>query len=287
MKRVSKKIRAFTLIELLVVIAIIAILAAMLLPALAKAKSRAQRANCINSQKQIGIAFKVWEGDNQDRYPMSLGTNYGGAHECIGKGATAAGATPNSGNTSKGVFWMFDVMSNELNSPKILYCPAENESTRSNATTFATSATVSGTSPFVNDYCCSYFLGVDASDTYPQMFLAGDHNMGDTPAHATPSASFGSGSFGKFFIALGTNNTSSANEAGAVAWMDTIHQKVGNVLLADGSCQSFTMQQLENALANTGDIGSTYYGQGGTAATVGTGVLGPPYQNRLQFPDCP
>lgn len=287
MKKFSKKIRAFTLIELLVVIAIIAILAAMLLPALAKAKSRAQRANCINSQKQIGIAFKVWEGDNNDRFPMAVATNYGGAKEAIGLRATQNGPTGNAKNPNdgKGVFFMFNVMSNELNSPKILYCPAENESFRNLATTFASYSSVSGTAPFVNDYNCSYFVGVDASDTYPQMFLTGDHNMGDTPQHSTPTSHFGANdvnSVYNFFVALGTNNAVAGREAYKVGWMDTIHQKVGNVLLGDGSVQSLTMQQLENALANSGDNGATYVGPGGQPAYNPDGDNPP--KNRLQFP---
>ncbi len=279
MKNLRKQLRAFTLIELLVVIAIIAILAAMLLPALARAKARAQRINCVNNLKQIGVGFRTWALDNQDSYPMKVSAAQGGGSD-IYVGYRTANASPAyyGATQNKGVGGLFQVMSNELSTPKILYCPSESDGTHSNATTFASyNATMAATtSPYVNDYQISYFIGVDAADTFPQMFLDGDHNMGGNGN--PPSVGYWWGNSGTDFkVWVGTN----FNATTGPGWMDNMHSKQGNVGLADGSVQQFSRSKLQDALRNTGDAGN---GTATPAFTQAAGSTLSPGVNRLQFP---
>ena len=83
---------------------------------LLKAKARAQEINCVNNLKQVGLAFRLWAGDHEDRYPFNLRTNRGGTAELCFRDANGfeRDATPH-----------LRVMSEELYSPKILVCPAD------------------------------------------------------------------------------------------------------------------------------------------------------------------
>src|SRR5438445_3598771 len=234
MKKLRKQIRAFTLIELLVVIAIIAILAAMLLPALARAKARAQRINCTNNLKQVGLSFKTWALDNGDAFPMRVSTANGGFSEAVGTRAVSINPT-----TARGTFDFFMSMSNELSTPKVVYCPSESDGIRQAASTFGgTLVNTANIIPFTNDLNTSYFVGVDAVDTNPQMFLTGDHNLG-SDGNMVPISPFvtpPSTLYKDFKVSAGTNFTINKG----TAWLDSMHSKQGNVGLADGSVQQFS-----------------------------------------------
>jgi prepilin-type N-terminal cleavage/methylation domain-containing protein len=203
----TKHERGLTLIELLVVLAILFIVAMLWLPTLGNRPMRAPRIQCVNNLKQTGLAFRIWEGDHWNNYPMTIPETNGGSMEFI---------------TGLNAFRHFQVMSNELSTPKVLFCAAETDGDRIVATNFND----------FNNSNISFFVGVDASETNPTMILSGDHNI----TNGTPIRNG--------LLRLNTNTLA--------GWTSELHKRVGNVLLADGSVNQDSILGLQNQIAGTG-----------------------------------
>lgn len=122
--RVPKYRSGFTLIELLVVIAIIAVLAAMLLPALGRAREAANRTACINNLRQIVVAATMYAGDNDDNLPLG---NYGGQQGCTDKaggGSQYPALYPTSPIAISGTF---PYAQRYLNDYNVWFCPSNKD----------------------------------------------------------------------------------------------------------------------------------------------------------------
>lgn len=192
---------AFTRLGLIVVVVVLLILGLLLWGSFARARAKAQRAHCARHLRTIGWAFGDFATHHGDRFPMGFTANH-------------IQAT----NWAEEASHCFRALSDLLVSPEFLVCPADN---RKPATNFS-SLTIQNV---------SYFLGLDADEGRPQMFLAGDRNL------TTNGVPVGPGLL-------------EITSQSALGWTKAMHKGIGNLVLSDGSVQQVTAPRLRDLLTN-------------------------------------
>jgi hypothetical protein len=199
--------RALTRVELCVVIAVITACAIFFLSVPDRnVRARALRVQCLNNLKRVGIAFDVWASDHGEKFPMEISQTNGGTMEF---------------STGPNEWRHFQILSNELFTPRVLLCPAD-DSHVVGATNFS----------FFKNSNLSFFVNLDYSRPDPHALWCGDRNI-------TNGRPLRDG-----VLELTTNPPA--------AWTTEMHKKAGNLLLFDGSVLRADQGGLRNAIANSG-----------------------------------
>jgi prepilin-type processing-associated H-X9-DG protein len=191
----------------------------LLLSAMTRYEARSKRIACTNNLKRLGLAFKTWGLNHGDKFPMSVDAQ--------------PRASPGASEGTE-AYRYFQVMWPELANPEVLICPADTRSPAKDLGKGFSNANL------------SYFVGLDATDTNPQMFLLGDRNLTNGP--------------------LPPNHILVINTNYPVGWSDKMHRGQGNIALADGSVQQYSSNRLREALLN------------------GPALVNRAWTNRLAFP---
>jgi type II secretory pathway pseudopilin PulG len=197
----SQDLEAFTRVELIVVFGVIALMAAVLLAGIPRMKQKARRIQCTDNLKQLGMAYRTWAIDNAPERSPQVTTNRGAAHGPL---------------SSTEAFRNFQAISNIVGSPRVLVCPADN---RVPATDFG---------PGFSNTNLSYFVGLDADEASPQMFLYGDRNL----TNGLPIT--------EGVLLLVPNRP--------LGWTQGLHYPQGNIALGDGSVQGWARARLPSAV---------------------------------------
>ena len=211
--RPSRRTAAFTRLELAVVLGVILVLALLAIPALARARAKANRIHCVSHLKNLGLGLRIFSTDHNSAWPWQVSTNKGGSREFLNDPSLA---------------WPhFLSFSNEVSTPRIARCPSDRDAVQPDA--WADAHTNSA---------FSYFLGLDASEENPTTILSGDSNL-ELNGQRLRST----------LVTLRTNATLQFDNS---RHKDP-PSGAGNILLGDGSVNQVTSARLREALFLPGD----------------------------------
>lgn len=223
--KTSTQHKGFSQLDLLLIVLALAGIALVILPRLARSRISASKTSCVSHLKQVGLSFRIWASDNNDNYPQQIAVTNGGAMEWAEQGSA---------------YHIFLAVSNELNTPKILICPEENNRQRRAANTFGFIPTIGSTAPvipFTATNSLSYFAGLDADESLPNTILSGDDHLQVGKIKPAPG-----------LLLLATNTPA--------AWAKGRHKSGGNsggnLVMGDGSVNQVLSSSLQQFFTNTG-----------------------------------
>lgn len=233
--RVGRRLAGFNLVDLTLLLAAVTVLV-VFATTYRPPRRHSADISCINNLKQVGLAYRIWSNEHEERFPWQVHVAGGGIVPDRREIGEAFGEIVNA----------FRCISNELTVPKVLVCPLDNE--REKATTFEPTGEIpfGGRPPAVGTQNLSYFAGWDARETSPQGLLSGDSNLG-------PGLSSGVGDAGLSGVVrkVGLSNRVGAGIAEQdVTWARGRHADKGMLGLADGSARRVASgQELREVLA--------------------------------------
>lgn len=212
--------QAFTRMDLLVVVVVVTLLAAVVLPALASNRTRSDRVVCANNLRQIGIALQIWGNNHGDQILWNVDMVEGGTR-----------LHPLSANT----WFHFAWLSNELASPRIVFCPSD---TGRPALDFTGDPAVGYIHPNFANRATSYFLNAHPYGRLPgEEMLAGDRNLPTQGASSTCS------------MLAAVSTTRACPVPLSFGWTNGLHgTSAGNLLMFDSRVEQADNERLRAAI---------------------------------------